>query len=524
MFPSISLHSDPGAENRSWNYRFPIAMVAALGICATTGILLVRLEPLFVIGAITLGVATILMIRWPELGTLLGFLALYTNMPAVAVQFYGSPKAVAASFLPLFGVPLLYYVLYRRENLIFDRTFRLMVAFLLTAAVSACFAKDLRIALDWILTFALEGLVLYFLITNVVRSLPTLRRVVAVLLIASAFLGGLSLVQEFSHSYSNQFGGFAQRSLEFVRGEEEFRSAQEKVRLANRAEGPLGDANRYAQVLIVLVPLAVVAFWGALSLRTRVLWALVLMLILSGILLTYSRGGFVAMALLCLLCGAMGLVRAHLLAGAFVIILLLTPLAAPAYFGRIQSLLTAKDLISRENAGQPDGAILGRATEMLAASNVFIDHFLIGVGPGQYAPFYSIDYQSNPDIAFRHIAQTRRAHSLYLEMAAENGIIGLTIFLLMVGGLMRRLWQLRSRFRDQCPELERLAIGAFLGLTAYMATAMFLHLSFQRYFWLLLGLAAVAVRILQLHEKKLGHLPARFAQPPVQPRAGELNA
>ena len=32
-----------------------------------------------------------------------------------------------------------------------------------------------------------------------------------------------------------------------------------------------------------------------------------------------------------------------------------------------------------------------------------------------------------------------------------------------------------------------LATGVFLGLTAYMATGLFLHLSFQRYFWLFLG-------------------------------------
>ena len=86
-------------------------------------------------------------------------------------RFHGSPKAVALSFLLLFGVPLLYYVLYRREKLILDQTFRLMLAFLLATTVSACFAQSLGIALEWILIFAVEGLVLYFLITNVVRSL-----------------------------------------------------------------------------------------------------------------------------------------------------------------------------------------------------------------------------------------------------------------------------------------------------------------------------------------------------------------
>ncbi len=541
MSTTIDLASDPGAEHRARDLRTRLACIipalqpttrglsglavaAALSLCGATGILLIRLEPLFVIGAVTLAVATILMFRWPELGTLLGFLALYTNAPAVAVHFHGSPNAVAVSFLPLFGVPLFYYILYRREKLILDRTFRLMLALLLATTVSACFSKGLGIALEWILTFAVEGLVLYFLITNVVRTLPTLKRVVAVLLIASAFLGGLSLLQEFGHSYSNQFGGLAQKNLEFVKGEEEFRSAQEKVRLANRAEGPLGDANRYAQILIVLAPLGLVAFFGARSLPSQLAWALVLMLILAGIFLSYSRGGFVALALLGVLCGAMGLLPPRSMAAAFVLILLLAPLAAPDYLGRIMSLSTAKNLTSRENAGQADGAIRGRATEMLAAANVFTDHPLIGVGPGQYAPFYSIDYQSNPDIAFRHIPQTRRAHSLYLELAAETGLVGLGIFLFMVGGLMRQLWQFRSRFRDQFPELEMLAAGVFLGLTGYMATAVFLHLSFQRYFWLLLGLAAVTVRILRLHDKGLKQMPARLRTGPVRLRPEEGNA
>ena len=252
-------------------------------------------------------------------------------------------------------------------------------------------------------------------------------------------------------------------------------------------------------------------------------WVLILMLMFSGILLSYSRGGFLALALLGLLFGAMGLVRPLSMATAFLVMLLLAPLAAPGYLGRIQSLATAKNLMSTENSTEADGAIRGRATEMLAAFNVFMDHPLIGVGPGHYAPHYSIDFQSNPDIAFRHIPRTRRAHSLYLELAAETGIVGLGIFLLMVGSLMRQLWQFRSRFRDQLPELEMLATGVFLGLTAYMTTGLFLHLSFQRYFWIFLGLAAATVRILRLHWEELNQSSPWLATRSAQLRASELQ-
>ncbi len=73
-----------------------------------------------------------------------------------------------------------------------------------------------------------------------------------------------------------------------------------------------------------------------------------------------------------------------------------------------------------------------------------------------------------------------------------------------------------------------LAAGVFLGLTGYMATAVFLHLSFQRYFWLgdwivgLLGLAAVTVRILRLHDKGLKQMPARLRTGPVRLRPEDL--
>jgi len=38
-----------------------------------------------------------------------------------------------------------------------------------------------------------------------------------------------------------------------------------------------------------------------------------------------------------------------------------------------------------------------------------------------------------------------------------------------------------------------LASSLFFGLFAYLACALFLHLSYQRYFWALLGLASAAI-------------------------------
>jgi len=56
-----------------------------------------------------------------------------------------------------------------------------------------------------------------------------------------------------------------------------------------------------------------------------------------------------------------------------------------------------------------------------------------------------------------------------------------------------------------------LAIGFFLSLAAYAISAVFPHLSYQRYFWLLVAVSSVAVRIIHQasQEKPWRHLAGR---------------
>jgi hypothetical protein len=49
------------------------------------------------------------------------------------------------------------------------------------------------------------------------------------------------------------------------------------------------------------------------------------------------------------------------------------------------------------------------------------------------------------------------------------------------------------------PERAMVASSIFFGLFAYLACGAFLHLSYQRYFWALLGLASAAIWTLR-HE------------------------
>ena len=85
-------------------------------------------------------------------------------------------------------------------------------------------------------------------------------------------------------------------------------------------------------------------------------------------------------------------------------------------------------------------------TEGLAALLAWADHPVIGVGPGQFPQYYR---QYAEVVGIRVLARDREAHNLYLGMAAELGIIGITVFLVILGLTFRDL--IRARRAVQAP-------------------------------------------------------------------------
>ena len=83
---------------------------------------------------------------------------------------------------------------------------------------------------------------------------------------------------------------------------------------------------------------------------------------------------------------------------------------------------------------------------------------------------------------------------------ADTGIIGLTAFLSMVGVALVLLFRSSRYWRERDAERALIASSLLFALIAYLASAMFLHLSYQRYFWAVLGLASAAIWVLRRDE------------------------
>jgi len=127
----------------------------------------------------------------------------------------------------------------------------------------------------------------------------------------------------------------------------------------------------------------------------------------------------------------------------------------------------------------------------------------------------------NPDIAFRNISRKRRAHILYFEMAAETGILGIGLFLSIVFAMIIRLREVRKRgLARGDTEMANIAAALMLAIIAYMGTAVFLHMSYMRFFWLIMAISGAAVLVFQT---ELEEGEKNSEQNPGQPDAHKLG-
>lgn len=469
--------------------RIALALTAlGLALSIATGFLISPLLALVAGGGLVV-LGTVL--RSPDAATHAVLFLLYSNLPGVGVAFHGLPKPLAAAFPLLLALPLVRDLVSRREPLVLTPTFVVLLLFLAVQTAGAAFSIDPGRALASVGTFAVEGVALYLLVTNVLRTQKTLEDATTALVAAGVLMSVVPLFQQATGTFQRNYGGLAQVDGGGFTAEGESEEAGVE-RTQPRLAGPVGEKNRYAQVMLVLVPLSV---WRLFRARTRLGRLLSLAAagsISLGFVLAFSRGGAVGMACIlgvALLLRLIDLKKALLAVGAMGLLLL----ALPQYWTRIASIGdTARLLDGEGGAAAADGATRRRVTEMLAAVYVFLDHPVIGVGPSMFKSYSEAYGNQN---ALRRIEGGRRAHSLYLEVAAETGILGLGLFL---GALLLTfigLMSVRRRWLGHDPPRADLATAYLLALVGYCSTGLFLHLSYMRYFYLLLALCGAVARV-----------------------------
>ena len=421
----------------------------------------------------------------PGLGLVLLALFVYLNLSQVLVREHGLP-----SLLQLLVVPIA-LAAFRGEG---GRRFRelprlplflLLGAYSVVLLVSSLAAWDRDLSDDRIVE-SVKAWVIFALIAVLASTPKRLRQGAWTIVAAGALLGGLGAFQALTGDYYRQFWGFARIKDAHIWGDV----------FEKRIAGPLGDPNFFAQILIVLVPIGLTLAAESKGLRGKLLALGATALILGGAVLTYSRGGALALGCVLLLFLASHRVRPrHLGLGALVLVLLLL-ITPPELFQRLGTI--GEILPGGEEVVDPDSSFAERKLYALAAWAMFLDYPVLGVGAGNYTVHFD-RYADKVGFSARDYEQPGEVHyphNLYLEIAAEEGLVGLTVFAGAIAaaflGLRRARAVLLARGDTATADFAR----AFeIALVGYLVSSVFLHGHFLRYLWLLFGFAA-ALRLM----------------------------
>jgi O-antigen ligase len=442
--------------------------------------------PLMAAGLVVVFGGAVMLLRRPDSGLWMFAFLLYSNAGPVAIHFHGVPGPLAHTMI---GLPMLaagYHLFGRRERLCLGPAPFALFGFFGAQFLSVLFSAFRDVALRELTTNIAEGLALYLLVVNAVRSVESLRQVTWAMLAAGAMLGGLGLFQAATHTQHLSYGGFAQVPDRDVAEEDEEWVAVPKP----RAAGPIGEKNYYAQFMLMLTPLAFLQSRTERNWLYKALAMAALLLILGGIGLSGSRGAAVGLAALLVVMAVFRYVTwAQLavlgLAGAMVVV------ASPTYRERMSTFTTLVDIAAGGSSIQnADKAVQGRLTEMAAALLIFRDSPVVGIGPGNF-PLEFVDRADS--LGFQVHSSERYAHCMYLEIAAETGMLGLASFLALFG---QTLWSLqRARSYAVDPALRNTATALFLALVVLATTGVFLSFAYARFYWLLLSLSAAVAAL-----------------------------
>ena len=443
------------------------------------GLLLLLVSFAIGIGVNQIGVFTLLVtlglfvliatLANPDIGLFIYIFTIYINLSSLLIEAYNFPSIAKAL------VALMTALIFMRSLLFRDR-YRGWVLFVVLlglyaflGTISAVFAADYELAQSTLIEYLKDAL-LGIIVVLLIQRPSSLRCAIWSILAAGILMGSISVFQQLTGTYNNEYWGLASVKL---------------TTTGERLSGPIGDPNFYAQIMALVTPLAIWAVWTEKKLLLKGLAAWAFFVSVMTVIFTFSRGGFLAMILAFMIMAFFRPPRLPAVLLGSMTIIILFQFIPLNYQDRITSLLNI--LPNSRTGGYVDESVQGRASENLVALNIFFDHPILGVGVGNYNIYYQ-EYSRKLGLDPR--LQDRSAHNLYLEVAAERGLLGLLVFGSIIVLTLRKVFQSETIFKRLGNNvMADLAIAVGVSLIIYLISSIFLHDAYARYFWLFIAIS-----------------------------------
>jgi O-antigen ligase len=254
---------------------------------------------------------------------------------------------------------------------------------------------------------------------------------------------------------------------------------------ATRLGGDLINPNYFAAALLSAAALAA----GLMAVVRRPVHKKLLLaacaLAIVAIFATGSRGGLIAGVVM--IAAAFALMRRQRLRVGVIVVVGLV--LATVWVSSSDSTL------SRLRDFNTSGT--GRVDIWTVALRMWEDHPIAGVGFMNF-PTVSRDYILQPGQLSSEfiINDPKETHNAYLGLLAENGVIGLALFLALTIALIRATWQAARRL-DEAGDSSYATLARAIGIAQIgaLAALMFTHNTYNNALWILLALGPVLLTI-----------------------------
>jgi O-Antigen ligase len=380
----------------------------------------------------------------------------YGALVAFSFLYFARPEDLvhALSFIPiekiLGGVALLALLFGIRGRASFakwPREMKLLAAMLAWQIIDIPFAWYIGGALATVTEKCSKALIVALLVGLVVDTIPQLRRLI---FIQAASVAAMTLFSVLIYK-----GG----------------------RMGGVLGGVFDNPNDLAMNIALNFPLCLMFLLLEKNPLKKFLWFGGLIVMGRGLMLTYSRSGFLALGVAILFSlWEFGIrnKRYYLLVGAAFCVLGLAVVGPQSYGDRIESIFS-NDVEVYGDAKQARFEILMVSLETTAKRPIF------GVGPGNF-PSYTDTW---------HVT-----HNTYTELSSECGIPVLILFLLVIRECFRNLIKIRkTAVYAADPDVRMFTSALWSGFASYLVGAAFASTAYQLFPYFMVGYTTALLRL-----------------------------
>lgn len=443
-------------KTQTSKFKSAITFILGLGL----GLLTLVIHPLAIIGILAAIVAFALIFVSPEIGVILAlfclpFFSLFNN-PTIILSATVLAVIISYCIKLIRGKRILRFEIIDLSVLLFG------VLILMSGAISAGGIASLRESL-----VAFELMLGFFITVNLMRTAEWIKRCFKAIVASGTVVAFIGIVQYVIGAFPD---GGAWLDTEYF------------YDISGRAVSLFDNPNILAVYLILVLPISLYFGVTAQKGSPKVLASISTISILICILLTWSRGAWIA-ATICIVCFFL-LYSKKTLACIFALVPII-PMASIFIPDSVtRRILSIGDLA--------DSSTMYRVYTWKGTLECIKDNILggIGYGPSAFQTIY-------PQYAYAGMESAEHSHSLFLQILLGMGIVGLIVFGVIIFLYAQMNFEYIKNSNDISGRLTMIAcLCAVLGLLIF-GLFDYSWYSYRVFFlfWTIMGLACAYVRV-----------------------------